>query len=156
MEEHDSLANAQSDGEAVVRPGRIDGRNLVSDQVGEQIVRFVAQRPDDIPLGEIEAVPPLLSLVCERLNTANLEAKPPQEEISDELVKSQGTDILQRFYDESFAAFPDLGCGVAWTAGRKPLDFTFDKRRRFPSVRENRSVLTSRAGFMVRCHAVRN
>jgi hypothetical protein len=93
--------------EAVVRPGRIDGRNLVSDRVGEQIVRFVAQRPDDIPLEEIEAVPPLLSLVCERLNTARLEAKPPQEEISDELVKSQGTDILQRFYDDSFAAFPD-------------------------------------------------
>src|SRR5271165_1887548 len=93
--------------EAVVRPGRIDRRKLISDRVGEQIVRFVAKRPDDIPLEEIEAVPPLLSLVCERLNTARLEAKPPQEEISDELVKSQGTDILQRFYDESFAAFPD-------------------------------------------------
>jgi Anaphase-promoting complex subunit 4 WD40 domain len=93
--------------EAVVRPGRIDGRNLVSDRVGEQIVRFVAKRTDEIPLAEIEAVPPLLSLVCERLNTARFEAKPPQEEISDELVKSQGTDILQRFYDDSFAAFPD-------------------------------------------------
>jgi CheY-like chemotaxis protein len=93
--------------EAVVRPGRIDGHNLVSDRVGEQIVRFVAQRPDDTPLEEIEAVPPLLSLVCERLNTARLEAKPPQEEISEQLVKSQGTDILQRFYDDSFAAFPD-------------------------------------------------
>jgi hypothetical protein len=58
--------------EAVVRPSRIDGRNLVSDRVGEQIVRFVAQRPDDTPLEEIEAVPPLLSLVCERLNTARL------------------------------------------------------------------------------------
>jgi hypothetical protein len=94
--------------EVVVRPGRIDGRNLVSDRVGEQIVRFVAQRPNDVPLEEIEAVPPLLSLVCERLNTARLEVKPPQEEISDELAKSQGTDILQRFYDESFAAFPDV------------------------------------------------
>jgi len=53
--------------EAVVWPGRIDGRNLISDRVGEHIVRFVAQRPDDMPLEEIEAVPPLLSLVCERL-----------------------------------------------------------------------------------------
>jgi hypothetical protein len=94
--------------EAVVQPGHIDGRNLVSDRVGEQIVRFVAQRPDDVRLEEIEAVPPLLSLVCERLNTARLEVNPPQEDISDELVKSQGTDILQRFYDESFAAFPDV------------------------------------------------
>ena len=63
--------------EAVVRPGRINGRNLISDWVGEQIVRFVAQWPADIPLEEIEAVPPLLGLVCERLNTARLEAKPP-------------------------------------------------------------------------------
>src|SRR5271166_3705748 len=93
--------------EAVVRPGRMDSRSLVSDQVAEQIVRFVAQRPDDTPLKEIEAVPPLISLVCERLNAARLEAKPPQEEISHELVKSQGADILQRFYDESFAAFLD-------------------------------------------------
>src|SRR5271165_1226488 len=93
--------------EAVVRPGRMDGLSLVSDQVGEQIVRFVAQRPDDTPLEQIEAVPPLVSLVCERLNAARLEAKPPDKEISDELVKSQGADILQRFYDESFAAFRD-------------------------------------------------
>ena len=93
--------------EAVVRPGRIDGHNLLSDRVGEHIVRFVAQQPDDIPLEEIQAVPPLVSLVCERLNTARLEAKPLQDEISDELVKSQGTDILQRFYDDSFAAFPE-------------------------------------------------
>src|SRR5271165_4292311 len=93
--------------EAVVRPGRMDGLSLVSDQVGEQIVRFVAQRPDDTPLEQIEAVPPLVSLVCERLNAARLAAEPPQKEISDELVKSQGADILQRFYDESFAAFRD-------------------------------------------------
>src|ERR1700722_13263101 len=51
--------------EAVVRPGRMDGLRLVSDQVGERIVRFVAQQPEDVPLAEIEAVPPLISLVCE-------------------------------------------------------------------------------------------
>ena len=93
--------------EAVVRPGHMDGLSLVSNRVGEQIVRFVAQRPDDTPLDQIEAVPPLVSLVCERLNAARLAAEPPQKEISDELVKSQGADILQRFYDESFAAFRD-------------------------------------------------
>ncbi|MBV9299141.1 MAG: hypothetical protein JO066_09210, partial [Verrucomicrobia bacterium] len=94
--------------EAVVRPGRMDGLCLVSDHVGEQIVRFVAQRTEDTPLGEIEAVPPLISLVCERLNAARLEAEPPLEAISAELVKSQGADILQRFYDESFAAFKEV------------------------------------------------
>ena len=49
-----------------VRPGRVSGRSLVSNQVGEQIVRFVAQREPGTPLEEIEAVPPLVSLLCER------------------------------------------------------------------------------------------
>ena len=45
--------------EAVVQPGRLDGRSLVSDEVGAQIVRFVAKRHSDTRLEEIEAVPPL-------------------------------------------------------------------------------------------------
>jgi hypothetical protein len=93
--------------EAVVRPGRMEGRNLVSDQVGEQIVRFVAKRSEDAPLEEVEAVPPLVSLVCEQLNEARLKQSPELTEVSAELVASQGADILQRFYDESFADFPD-------------------------------------------------
>ncbi len=93
--------------EAVVRPGRMEGRDLVSDEVGAQIVRFVAQRPDGTPLEDIEAVPPLVSLLCERLNAARLSAHPSQARSSADLVAAQGADILQRFYDESFADFPD-------------------------------------------------
>ena len=48
--------------EAVVRPGRMEGRNLVSEEVGAQIVRFVARRTVETPLEEIEAVPALVSL----------------------------------------------------------------------------------------------
>jgi hypothetical protein len=94
--------------EAVVRPGRMDRRNLVSDEVGAQIVCFVAQRPDGTPLDDIEAVPPLVSLLCERLNAARLGATPPAERISGDLVAAQGANILQRFYDDSFADFPDV------------------------------------------------
>ncbi len=54
--------------EAVVRPGRREGRNLVSDDVAASIVRFVAKKPSDTPLEEIGAVPPLLSLICDELN----------------------------------------------------------------------------------------
>ena len=93
--------------EAVVRPGRMEGRNLVSDAVGERIVRFVARRSEDTPLEEIGAVPPLLSLLCERLNDARLGTRPPLQEVSAELVKVQGADILQRFYNESFGVFVD-------------------------------------------------
>jgi energy-coupling factor transporter ATP-binding protein EcfA2 len=93
--------------EAVVRPGRMEGKNLVSDEVGARIVRFVAQKPATAPLEEIEAVPPLISLVCERLNEARLSTKPPLAQITAELVESQGIDILQRFYDETFLEFPE-------------------------------------------------
>jgi hypothetical protein len=93
--------------EAVVRPGRMEGRNFVSEEVGARIVRFVAQKPATTPLEVIEAVPPLISLVCERLNEARLSTRPPLTQITADLVESQGVDILQRFYDESFLAFPE-------------------------------------------------
>jgi hypothetical protein len=86
--------------EAVVKPGRLDGRSLVSDEVGAQIVRFAAKRHPETRLEEIEAVPPLVSLLCERLNEARRTAG--FSEITADLVREQGADILQRFYDESF------------------------------------------------------
>jgi tetratricopeptide (TPR) repeat protein len=92
--------------EAVVRPGTMGRRALVSEKVGAHIVHFVAQRDEATPLEEIEAVPPFVSLLCERLNEARLATDPPLPEITRALVETQGADILQRFYDESFAAFP--------------------------------------------------
>jgi energy-coupling factor transporter ATP-binding protein EcfA2 len=83
--------------EAVVRPGRVEGRNLVSDQVGEQIVRFVANRPADTPFEEIEAVPPLVSLLCEQLNEARLKQKPELSELSTELVARMESTFFSDF-----------------------------------------------------------
>ncbi|HYN21851.1 MAG TPA: hypothetical protein VE078_12890 [Thermoanaerobaculia bacterium] len=86
---------------AVVEPGRLGGRELVSREVGERIVCFVAQRPAGTPLAEISAVPPLLSLLCYELNEARIAM--PAAAISAEQVDRQGADILQNFYDRSFA-----------------------------------------------------
>jgi WD40 repeat protein/Flp pilus assembly protein TadD len=86
--------------EAVVRPGRREGRNLVSDDVAASIVRFVAKKPADTPLEEIGAVPPLLSLLCDELNESRLVAKASM--ITAEQVQSQSSDILQNFYLRSF------------------------------------------------------
>ena len=88
--------------EAVVRPGRLEGRNLVSDEVGAQIVRVIARQPPGIPLEEIEAVPPLLSLLCDELNRARDGAL----EITAELVEKRHGDILHEFYGRCFEGFP--------------------------------------------------
>lgn len=90
--------------EAVVRPGRMGDRPLVSDEIGAQIVRFVAKCPPDTPLEEIQAVPPLISLLCEQLNLARKES----EVITSNLVETQSSDILQHFYNESFSGMPDV------------------------------------------------
>ena len=86
---------------AVVEPGRLGGHELVSRDVGERIVCFVARQPPGTPLAEISAVPPLLSLLCDELNEARIAT--PAAAISAEQVDLQGADILQNFYDRSFA-----------------------------------------------------
>ena len=88
--------------EAVVRPGRLDGRNLLSDEVGAQIVRVIARRAPGTPLEEIEAVPPLLSLLCDELNRARDGAP----EITAQLVEQRHGDILHDFYARCFDGFP--------------------------------------------------
>lgn len=91
--------------EAVTFPGRLEGRNLVSDEVGASIVRFVAKKKAHVPLEEIGAVPPLLSLVCDELNRLRLDRG--LSEITADLVETQSADILSNFYHESFAGLPD-------------------------------------------------
>ena len=41
---------------------------IVSEETAQRIVRFVAEKKEDVPLEEIEAVPPILSLLCRELN----------------------------------------------------------------------------------------
>ncbi len=41
---------------------------IVTQEIAERIVRFVAKRSQDVPIGEIDADPPILSLLCRELN----------------------------------------------------------------------------------------
>ena len=41
---------------------------IVSEEAARRIVHFVAEEKEDVPLEEIEAVPPILSLLCRELN----------------------------------------------------------------------------------------
>jgi len=95
-----NLLNGPQALEAVVRPGRLAGRELVSEAVGTRIVCFVARRPPDTPLTEIGAVPPLLSLLCDELNATRLATGAAT--ITGDQVDQQSADILQNFYRRSF------------------------------------------------------
>lgn len=88
--------------EAVVRPGQLrDGSPaIVPDEVGHAIVRFVAGVESDVPLAEIDAVPPLLSLVCAELNSQRLAAGETQ--VSRAQFEGHSDEILRSFYRRSF------------------------------------------------------
>jgi WD40 repeat protein len=98
------LLNGPQALEAVLGPASIGENPLVGREVAAAIVRTVARVPAGTPLSQIKAVPPLLSLLCEQLNAARLSVASP--EITAAMVTGQSEDILQRFYEESFTAFP--------------------------------------------------
>ena len=74
---------------------------MVSEEVGAQIVRFVARRLLGRRWSRSRPCRPG-SLLCERLNDARLAQEPKLKHISAALVELQGANILQRFYVESF------------------------------------------------------
>ena len=82
---------------AVVKPG---GR-LVSQEVAESIVRFVAGGSE---LGNAEIEPSLLSLVCRELNTVRLGQG--RAEISADLLAGSRDTILSEFYERALADQP--------------------------------------------------
>ncbi|MFC5457285.1 DUF2610 domain-containing protein [Prosthecobacter fluviatilis] len=88
--------------EAVVRPGqkRPGQPPIIPDEVGRAIVRFVAGVAPDVPLGEIDAVPPLLSLICSELNSQRQALG--LEQISQSQFEGSGAEILNSFYERSF------------------------------------------------------
>jgi tetratricopeptide (TPR) repeat protein len=88
--------------DAVVRPGQLrsGAPPIIPDEVGQAIVRFVAGAEDDVPLAEIDAVPPLLSLVCAELNAQRIAAG--EQQITRSQFEGHSDEILQSFYLRSF------------------------------------------------------
>ena len=83
---------------AVVKPG---GR-LVSQEVAESIVRFVAGGSE---LANAEIEPSLLSLICRELNTVRLAQG--RAEISADLLAGSRDSILSEFYERALIDQPD-------------------------------------------------
>ena len=96
--------------EAVIEPGRLrcrpgaDLAPIVSEGTGGAIVRFVCGVAPDIPLAEIDAVPPLLSLLCAELNEQRLAAG--EGIIRPEQLEGRAEDILGQFYERCFSSQP--------------------------------------------------
>lgn len=82
---------------AVVKPG---GR-LVTQEVAESIVRFVAGGSE---LGNAEIEPSLLSLICRELNTVRQQQG--RTEISADLLAGSRDTILSEFYERALADQP--------------------------------------------------
>ncbi len=80
------------------------GGPILFPETARRLVRFVAGAPADTPLEEIDNVPPLLSLICEQLNTRRL-AQNEATIQADSLAKS-APEVLRDFYESSFAAHP--------------------------------------------------
>ena len=83
---------------AVVRPGG----KLVSQEVAESIVRFVAGGSE---LDHAEIEPSLLSLVCRELNTVR--QSQGRSEISADLLAGSRETILSEFYERALADQPE-------------------------------------------------
>ncbi len=89
--------------EAVLEPGNRlrGGRPLVSEEVAEAIVRFVAGG-SELPNAEVE--PSLLSLICRELNEQRIAQG--RSEISQDLLAGSHETILSNFYERSLADQP--------------------------------------------------
>ena len=84
-----------------LRPGKPP---IVSAEIAQIIVRFVAGAPPEAPLDEIDVVPPLLSLMCAELNAQRLAAG--DETITAEQLEGRSGHILEKFYSDTFANHP--------------------------------------------------
>ncbi|MGH8260687.1 MAG: hypothetical protein ACREUG_13495, partial [Steroidobacteraceae bacterium] len=90
--------------EAVLQPGNRlrPGKPLVSQEVAEAIVRFVAGGSE---LAHAEVEPSLLSLICRELNEQRIARG--NAEISQDLLAGSHETILSTFYERSLADQPE-------------------------------------------------
>jgi hypothetical protein len=85
---------------------------IVSEATAQRIVRFIAEKKEDLPLEEIEAVPPILSLLCRELNERRYPQPsgafgPPMAEIVFDEQDSNAETILETFYERCVAGRPE-------------------------------------------------
>jgi uncharacterized protein CbrC (UPF0167 family) len=85
---------------------------IVAEETAERIVRFVARKGDEVPIAEIEAVPPILSLLCRELNERRFTASAgtadaPTQQITFSESDTDVETIVKSFYERCITGRPD-------------------------------------------------
>ena len=85
---------------------------IIAQKTAQRIVRFVAQKGEEVPIEEIEAVPPILSLLCRELNErrfTELAGTPetPAEQITFRENEADIETIIAAFYERCLAGRPE-------------------------------------------------
>ena len=96
---------------AAYEPGtkRVGQPPIIPADVATNIVRAAAGAAKDVPIEEIDAVPPILSLLCERLNDDRLAPLAPPPSITGADFSTGETErILGRFYDDKLRPHPNV------------------------------------------------
>ena len=85
---------------------------IVSQETAERIIRFIAKKSPDVPLEEIEAVPPILSLLCRELNERRFTQpggapKMPAQQMTFSESDADVETIIKTFYERCLAGQPE-------------------------------------------------
>ena len=141
--------------DAVFRPGCLRARKrelsgtlidadtgmppIVTEATAKRIVRFVAGKKEDVPLEQIETVPPILSLLCRELNERRYQQPPrviapPAAEIVFDEQKTNVETILETFYERCLRDRPEVleGVGVGWVKSLNKASKATPGRRNSP------------------------
>jgi hypothetical protein len=85
---------------------------IISQETAQRIVRFVAQKGEEVPIEDIEAVPPILSLLCRELNERRFtEPAGTSEEPAEQVIFRENEadiqTIITAFYERCLAGRPE-------------------------------------------------
>jgi tetratricopeptide (TPR) repeat protein len=85
---------------------------IVDPDTAQRIVRFIARKSPGVAMAQIEAVPPILSLLCRELNERRLAGAGPQGQPSPTQISftESGSDIqtiIAAFYERCVARYPE-------------------------------------------------
>jgi tetratricopeptide (TPR) repeat protein len=85
---------------------------IVSEETARRIVRFSSKKGEEIPMEEIEAVPPILSLLCRELNERRFTSpagsqQAPAEEITFRESDADIETVITAFYERCLAGRPE-------------------------------------------------